>query len=485
MTVPQVGDTVLLETYFINTRVYGIVVPAGSPPTFTATYEIQGDQGTMTIAAVVGPQGPAGQNAFVLNFQADAIDDPADLPQTLTNTTADIGKFWIVDDVDANGEIIGSSSYIWYGTTYRRIMNGSPGPPGPVPVITPYVNLVSYPGNSSVEESGTVWEPTLTFNLAVPPGPQGPGAALALAPDVNEVTSPPVPGDVMAFSGSYTTQYLPVPAYVGANGLGSGGTLASGSYYYVVTALSAAGETLASNEVSANLSGSTSSVLLTWYQVDGATGYKIYRGTTSGGENRLLTTIGNGATTTYTDTGATGSSATPPGYNTASVQYPIWVPASISQFIPSPYSMPEAAFTSFSGISQRAAIGSFAIPPQPFPWTPIVWGHIGAFGIELSASPLTIGCEVVLGDPSAGTLIARGFGNTLGEVNIMPHYSNPNNPATALTPTNDLALVPANNTNPAESTIYVNLYNDGAIGLYVFSPTDAQIFIMLMPVAET
>ena len=113
-----------------------------------------------------------------------------------------------------------------------------------------------------------------------------------------------------------------------------------------------------------------------------------------------------------------------------------------------------------------------------------MWGHIGAFGVELSADPLMIGCEVLLGDPSTGTQIGRGFGNTLGEVNIQPHYSTPGQPNAAITPTNGVAVVPANHSNPAQGTIYFNLYNDGAVGLYTFSPTDAQGFVVLMPVSE-
>jgi hypothetical protein len=374
MTTATVGDTSFLANYLINTRVYGVVVPGNSEPEFYATYEIQGDQGTLFLAAVVGADGEAGQDAIALHIQTDPYDSPDDLPHTLTNTPADIGKYWVMDDVNADGDIIGSSMYVWFGTSWRRLMLGSPGPPGPVPIITPTVDLVDPEvEGSDVDVSGTPTHPDWALHLAVPPGPQGPGAALALAPDVDFATNVPVPGDVLGFTGRYTT-----------------------------------------------------------------------------------------------DTPAKA----------------IWVPVSISQLIPSPYSMPENAFTSFSGISQRAAIGSFVIPPQPFPWTPIVWGHIGAFGIELSANPLLIGCEVLLGSSTTGHQIARGFGNSLGEVNIMPHYSTPTTPSNALTPTNGVATVPPNHSNPAEGTIYVNLYNDGAIGLYQFSPTDAQIFVMVVPVID-
>jgi hypothetical protein len=97
----------------------------------------------------------------------------------------------------------------------------------------------------------------------------------------------------------------------------TGGTFAAGTYFWVVTATDANGETTKSNEVNAALTGSTSSATLTWNQVDGATGYKIYRGTTTTNENKLITTIGSGSTLTYVDTGTAGSTASPPGTNTA------------------------------------------------------------------------------------------------------------------------------------------------------------------------
>jgi hypothetical protein len=100
----------------------------------------------------------------------------------------------------------------------------------------------------------------------------------------------------------------------------------------------------------------------------------------------------------------------------------------------------------------------------------------------LSATPLTIGCEVVLGDPQTGQLVSRGFGNLAGEVNLMPHYSSPATPTQAVSPYNHHAVVPANHTDPAQGTIYINLNNDGTIGLYRFNPTDAQLFVLVMPV---
>lgn len=366
------GDATYLTDYLINTKVYGVVVPSGEDPEFWATYEIAGDSGTLFMAAVIGPDGQPGNDAFALNLQTDIYDGPEQLPRTLTDTVADIGKYWVMDDVDQDGNIIGSSMYVWYGTSWRRLMLGSPGPPGPVPVITPTVELVdSATKSSSVTTSGTPRYPNWHLELAVPPGPTGPAASLSVCPDVDLSTNDPVPGDILGFTGRFTDDNMP-----------------------------------------------------------------------------------------------------------------IWEPVSVSQLIPSPYSMPSNAFVSFSGITPRGPIGSFILPPQPFPWTPIVWGHIGVFGIEISASPLLIGCEVLLGNSETGERVARGFGNPMGEVNVMPHYSTPGMPNAALSPLNGRAIVPRNHSNPADGTIYINLANDGAVGLYSFNPADAQLFVMVMPVSD-
>jgi hypothetical protein len=94
----------------------------------------------------------------------------------------------------------------------------------------------------------------------------------------------------------------------------TGGTLTANTYYYVITALNAAGQTLASYETSITTTGTTSANTISWgIGVAGATSYRVWRGTTSGAENIYYTTTA----TTYTDTGATGTSGTLPTTNTA------------------------------------------------------------------------------------------------------------------------------------------------------------------------
>lgn len=109
---------------------------------------------------------------------------------------------------------------------------------------------------------------------------------------------------------------LNAPTSLVASASNSGGTLAAGTYYYKVTTTNGGGETTTSNEASAITTGSTSSNTLTWDADSLGTGTKIYRGTTPGGENALIATL-SGSAQAYTDTGATGTSATPPSTNTA------------------------------------------------------------------------------------------------------------------------------------------------------------------------
>lgn len=365
-----IGELQYVKSVLVNTHVFGLVTDGDTPDGFSATFEITGDNGVLVVPALQGDQGIPGQNAFALRLQLSTIDDPLNLPETLGNTDADIGKYWMIDDVDGNGNVIGSSAYIWFGDHYRRMMMGSPGPAGPVPIMTWNVHSIQSTDanqNNRVMQSGDAYHPNLDLFLNLPKGDPGPASRLALCPDI------------------------------------SMGTLAVGDF-------------------------------LGW---DGA-----------------LDTNGN-----Y-----------------------LFKFLSLESITPKPLTIPESAFTSYQGLSQRATIGSYQCPPRPFPWKPWVTGHMAVAGLELSPDPLTIGAEVRLGDPVTGALVGRGFGTSTGQVIFIPHTSTPSTPSTSLTPENDYAKVPANHTNPALGTLYVNLYNDGVVGVYIFNPNNAQLGLLQVPV---
>jgi hypothetical protein len=115
----------------------------------------------------------------------------------------------------------------------------------------------------------------------------------------------------------------------------SGGSFTPGTYGYKITATNATGETIGSTEVSINVGLATDRVQLNWIQTPGATGYKVYRTTTPGtyGATTLRTTIGSGATITFTDDGSATSSGTPPTTNTTGGAGPAFgTPPAIGSF---------------------------------------------------------------------------------------------------------------------------------------------------------
>ena len=375
----SVGDIIPLTTILTNTYFMGIVTDPNVPNQFAATMEMFGDTAVVTVPVLVGPPGKPGEPMFALRFQNDPLTiypTPQDLP-VLTDTDADIGKYWIFATKDGQGNEISSSMYVWYGTEYRQQPVGSQGPPGPYPVIDPL--LVQEPpgshngpnGESSwVEVAGGIANPTWTLHAAYPQGPQGiAGSMLAQAGDVDLVTNAPQPGDLLQCS------------------------------------------------------------------------------------NRL-----NG----------TGQH--------------IWIPKSVESVVPQPMTVPEAAFQSFVGIAgQTQTVCTFACPVQQFNWKPWVFGQLKIFGLQLSATPMLVGAEVRLGDPTSGTLVAVGHGNAFGTVTLIPHTSSAQAPNAAMSPTNTYAKVPAAHTGNA-GTLYVNLLNQGLVGTFDFNPADAQLSVLQLPV---
>lgn len=317
--------------------------------------------------------------------------------------------------------------------------------------------------------------PAQTFNLAVPQGEDGTSSAFGGFIDVDFQTNPPNSGDNVVCSDRVTPS---APTGLGATGSSTGGTLAAGTYHYVVTATVPNGETIKSNEVSATLTGSTSSVALAWTAPsgDGATGYNVYRGP-AGGENVLVAVIVSGTTITFTDTGGPTVSARPPTTGVAAGR-PIWVPQTPDPSLPTHYTVPEAAFSPEVGINFgdfTLGLGAanalvYTVPAQPFAWIPFIFGQVKIAGANLSLKPLAAAAQVTL---SGGQVVASGNGNTLGTVVLISDLGDD-----AVTPETDIAIIAADES--AEFT--VSLINQGLIGLYDFDGSDADLSILCLPV---
>jgi len=145
------------------------------------------------------------------------------------------------------------------------------------------------------------------------------------------MTSPGIGGG--GFMGIALEQLAP-PVQTAPSTATSGGTLAAGTWRYMITAINANGETLPSNEMSQVTTGASSTVTVNWNAVVGATGYKVYRVLAVGGgtgTELLLTTLGN--VLTYIDTGALTPAGALPTVNTAANPNTYYAPTKFFPFL--------------------------------------------------------------------------------------------------------------------------------------------------------
>jgi hypothetical protein len=85
---------------------------------------------------------------------------------------------------------------------------------------------------------------------------------------------------------------------------------------------------------------------------------------------------------------------------------------------------------------------------------------------------------------AGGTLCARGFGNSSTYANIIPHYSQPSSTMTAIAPGTQTCIVPANHVG-TQGDLYVDLWNEGALGAYSFNNQNAQLLVIVLPMGQT
>jgi hypothetical protein len=210
---PQIGDSVYLGSFLSNNHVYGVVSDLDTPDMTTASWEIAGGTGIISVRALIGPPGPASAPMFLLKLQQQVFDDPADLPTNLTTEDSDLGRYWIVREFDVDGNAVSSKAYVWYGNRYENFPMGTQGPPGPVPIITPTFALAEAEdvpnGNADVQVTGDDYHPSwrVSVNKELIRGPEGPSATIASAPDVDMTGGTDI-GDALVWNG---TDWAPTP----------------------------------------------------------------------------------------------------------------------------------------------------------------------------------------------------------------------------------------------------------------------------------
>lgn len=283
---PNVGTTYIYSQDGSSWR-----AQAGSPiwalavPTATA---LAGKTATVAFTAPNDPLAPSELFTFSVNqvtpAGVPAVSNTATIPVpsaptvTTSGTAGTTNYFYKAVVHTANGTVTSAEGTIATGNATLSSSN---------------YNIVSF----TLPAGGVTWDlyrgsTTGSENLLVASGLTGTsfndnGGATSSA-------TPPVTNTATISAPVATATFAP-----------AGGSFPSGlTEFYKVSAITAAGETTPSTEVSVVTSGTTGSVALAWAQVPGATGYRIYRGTAAGAEIVLVQAIGSGSTVSFTDTGS-------------------------------------------------------------------------------------------------------------------------------------------------------------------------------------
>jgi hypothetical protein len=182
----------------------------------------------------------------------------------------------------------------------------------------------------------------------------------------------------------------------------------------------------------------------------------------------------------------------------------LWAPGTFDLLSLPVYSIPEQGFTSVIKLAGGVQeVATFAVPPQPFDWMPLVLGNIAAvggnqggilgdivqffedlFGFAGTNKAANAGATVTLGDPITGQVVGRGFGNTSNYAFILPHFSTPSTPSVSVSPTSSTAVVPAYHTG-SQGTLFVTVHNEqGLFNGFHFESQNAQLVIVCIPTSD-
>ena len=199
----------------------------------------------------------------------------------------------------------------------------------------------------------------------------------------------------------------------------TGGTLASGTYYYKITAITASGETTGSNEQSIVVPNTTATntVTVNWAAVAGSTGFKVYRGTAAGAENRLVTTVGN--VLTATDTGAATTAGGPPATNSTGTTQGVANPAAGPTSAEITNSVDLTGFV--ISITAQTTGNTVPTPTLKTKFETSIQGTFGAsFTADMYRDDQTDTAWLVLPRNTKGYFIISRFGGRSVTVNGMP-----------------------------------------------------------------
>lgn len=188
-----------------------------------------------------------------------------------------------------------------------NITRGSVGGGEDLLVPNPVVDIIEVSQGATVFQEGVDWQQSGNYVDWLGSG--------------NE----PAIGTTYTVRWTYVKQMVKGTDYVDGGWFGRTGYPAAAEYFYVVTALSASGETeYISGRVVSRQTAAGEINLITWRPISGATGYRIYRASPNSGRTsfKRLKEVGAGVTS-YTDDGVDETTtSTPPASNSSGLSQP-------------------------------------------------------------------------------------------------------------------------------------------------------------------
>ena len=192
MTVP--AEPILIGNRSVFLKFYAMPRNAGDPRRIEGTFTLVGQDGVLTLDALVGPKGEPGVPSPIIRPEwGSPVKVFADLPNIGTLDASDDGRAWYLSD--------GTWAVYAHRQGQYEIVQGSiPGPVGATPDISVTAEAIpalgAVYGPIDVTETGTSTNPNFHIKIPAVPGPEGPASAIERASDY-DLATPSSPGDFL------------------------------------------------------------------------------------------------------------------------------------------------------------------------------------------------------------------------------------------------------------------------------------------------
>jgi hypothetical protein len=180
------AEPILIGGKSVYLKFYAMPRQQGDPRRIEGTMTLVGQEGVLTLDALIGPKGEPGTPSPIIRPEwGSPVKDVGDLPDRKTLDASDDGRAFYI-----NGEW---HVYAHRTSDYVVIQGSIPGPTGATPDISVTAEAIPASGTVygpiDVTETGTSTNPNFHLKIPALPGPAGPAAAIELASDYDKTAA--------------------------------------------------------------------------------------------------------------------------------------------------------------------------------------------------------------------------------------------------------------------------------------------------------